>query len=348
MPAEIKLESLTVDPPVEILQSSQGAIMIGREPENNVVVDSASVSRRHAGILDARNHWVFKDFESSNGSWVNGVKLSPGQIRLLRHGDIVRVADFAMRVSEVNPRSAEQLAAAGPSVLVFYKDAFDSEVQLNVPNAGFQIGGEGGNFFIEGASPDAVFLSINPSGKRLELHTGQMPEQIIVNGLAVSGVTALSDRDEISLPPYRLVVNDIKSDTPHSAKAVQTGRGSGIQAYDRPNLPAHLQSQSETEEDGWVSEASRRKESTGKRFVFGSEPEDPMNKTMTLGQMPPQQSSSGGRPAYEMSSSHRFANVYSDNARQPRAMNETLLVALGVIIFLLLIVFVVYLVVSLT
>ncbi len=66
-----------------------GLITIGSLDDNNLVVKDDSVSRYHAQIIQADDSYVIKDLESTNGTWVNQVRikeayLSPGC--LLRFG----------------------------------------------------------------------------------------------------------------------------------------------------------------------------------------------------------------------------------------------------------------------
>ena len=351
MPTTIKLESMSSNPPTEIMQVAQGTVTIGREPENHVVVDSEAVSRRHGCILEAQSHWVFKDFDSSNGTWVNGVRLVPGQIRLLRHGDVLKLADFSMRLSELSPKATEQLVSEPPSVLVFYKESFETEFPLATPSAFFQIGGPDGHFFIEGAGPETVFLKIGYNTDRLELAIGDSNEQIVLNGSAVGGVSGLNDRDEIVVPPYRLVLNDYRSAAPQPAieQAMPSPQHPPIQAYDKQHAPEHLQPEP-AQDDGWVSEAARRRASTGQKFVFGTDAEeDPLTATMTLGQVDERAThSSRGGTGYEMSASQKFATVAYADEEGKKGFGETFLIIMGVVVFILLIVFVVYLLVSIS
>lgn len=354
MPIEIKLESVSADSAAEIMQVSHGTVTIGREPENHVVVDSEAVSRRHGCLLEAQNHWVFKDFESSNGTWLNGTKLIPGQIKLIRHGDVLRLADFSMRISELLPRPEAQLVAEPPSLLIFYKESFETEFPLATPSAAFQLGGPDGHFFIEGASAETVFLRVAYNGDRLELSSGDSQEQVLLNGSNMSGVSAISDRDEIVIPPYRIVVNDFGSalPAPPLSDVVSSSEPAkpAVQAYDKLHAPEHLQA-ADRQDDGWVSEAARRRSSTGQKFVFGSDEEDPMTSTMTLGAVNDRPSGTQGglgNTGYEMSASQKFATVAYSDDQEKKGFGETFLVVMGVVVFILLIVFVVYLLVAIS
>jgi len=66
-------------------------ITLGRAKNNDVVVKHATVSKLHA-IFTApeAGSWVVEDDDSSNGTFVNGVKLAPKQKTPLNDGDSLR------------------------------------------------------------------------------------------------------------------------------------------------------------------------------------------------------------------------------------------------------------------
>lgn len=54
-------------------------ITIGRSSKNRVRLSESSVSRFHARIVCAENHWFVQDLESKTGVYVNGKKITGGQ-----------------------------------------------------------------------------------------------------------------------------------------------------------------------------------------------------------------------------------------------------------------------------
>jgi pSer/pThr/pTyr-binding forkhead associated (FHA) protein/uncharacterized RDD family membrane protein YckC len=61
-------------------------LSIGRDPTNDVVIPDALVSRRHARIVYDGREYLFLDCESSNGSLLNGDRVSE---RKLADGDVL-------------------------------------------------------------------------------------------------------------------------------------------------------------------------------------------------------------------------------------------------------------------
>jgi uncharacterized RDD family membrane protein YckC len=67
---------------------SRSLVSIGRDPSNDVVLPDAMVSRRHAVIEYRGAQYYIRDCNSSNGSLVNGDRVSE---RSLRDGDLVAI-----------------------------------------------------------------------------------------------------------------------------------------------------------------------------------------------------------------------------------------------------------------
>jgi two-component system, cell cycle response regulator len=64
--------------------------VLGRTPELDIYIESESVSRRHARIYVTEEGWRVADLNSTNGSFVNDLKISD---QLLRDGDYVRLGE---------------------------------------------------------------------------------------------------------------------------------------------------------------------------------------------------------------------------------------------------------------
>ena len=64
-----------------------GEVSIGRAEDNEVVLESPTVSRHHARIVPADERWFVEDRGSFNGTSLNGVQIQPGMLMPLRHAD---------------------------------------------------------------------------------------------------------------------------------------------------------------------------------------------------------------------------------------------------------------------
>ena len=94
-------------------------ITIGRDSTNEIVINDAEVSRRHARLTFQGGKYVLEDLGSTNGTFVNGQRLAGP--RVLKSGEVVSFGEQIVLVFEatnidagatmVSPR-----AAAVPSV----------------------------------------------------------------------------------------------------------------------------------------------------------------------------------------------------------------------------------------
>jgi pSer/pThr/pTyr-binding forkhead associated (FHA) protein len=62
--------------PVKQWDLKGGAITVGRGDDVDAHVDDAEMSRRHFSISPKDNAYVMKDLGSTNGTWVNGKRVS--------------------------------------------------------------------------------------------------------------------------------------------------------------------------------------------------------------------------------------------------------------------------------
>lgn len=85
------------DPAAELVLPgrTRTRLMIGRDPRCDVVYDEPTVSRFHASLRRAGNHWIIQDLGSLNGTWVNGRRASRVEVRV---ADLLRFGDLAARV----------------------------------------------------------------------------------------------------------------------------------------------------------------------------------------------------------------------------------------------------------
>lgn len=73
----------------EIKVSSR--MTIGRDKQNSFVIEDSMVSRFHLEIQQIQGAYFIKDRNSSNGSWINGKKITAGKYIKLKPGDTLRI-----------------------------------------------------------------------------------------------------------------------------------------------------------------------------------------------------------------------------------------------------------------
>jgi diguanylate cyclase (GGDEF)-like protein len=70
-------------------------IEIGRDPDNEIVIDADSVSRKHAQLEQRKGAWWFTDLGSTNGSFVNDAQIN-GETRLA-NGDRIKIGHSILK-----------------------------------------------------------------------------------------------------------------------------------------------------------------------------------------------------------------------------------------------------------
>jgi len=66
-------------------------VSIGRDTKNDLVLESAAVSRDHAALMFSDGRWYLEDRGSFNGTFLNGTRVVPGTPLPLRHADRISI-----------------------------------------------------------------------------------------------------------------------------------------------------------------------------------------------------------------------------------------------------------------
>ncbi len=77
-------------------QELADTVAIGRNTENDLVMDSSAVSREHAAVTFRDGRWFLEDRGSFNGTYLNGTRLVPGTPLPLRHADRIGIGSETM------------------------------------------------------------------------------------------------------------------------------------------------------------------------------------------------------------------------------------------------------------
>lgn len=79
------------------------AYSIGRAPGSMLRLNHFTVSRTHAQLRATGDGWKLRDLGSSNGTWVNGSRVT-GSVRV-RPGDVVRFGQIGFKLALAQPPS---------------------------------------------------------------------------------------------------------------------------------------------------------------------------------------------------------------------------------------------------
>ena len=74
----------------------RGTVVLGRSRSCDLRIGGSDASRRHAEILGDPDGFLLRDLGSTNGTFVNGAKITK---QFLRDGDEVRIGEARMKFS---------------------------------------------------------------------------------------------------------------------------------------------------------------------------------------------------------------------------------------------------------
>jgi predicted component of type VI protein secretion system len=104
-------------------------VSIGRDTKNDLVMESAAISREHAALNFRDGRWYVEDRGSFNGTYLNGTRVVPGTPLALRHADRISIGTetliFSWPAQQQDPYTTEPLeemaAANGAQLSAFQR-----------------------------------------------------------------------------------------------------------------------------------------------------------------------------------------------------------------------------------
>jgi putative nucleotidyltransferase with HDIG domain len=96
------------------LWEGEAILRTGRLATLEIVLDDSSVSRRHAEIKHTPQGWRVLDLRSTNGTFLNGARLTAGVEHALRQHDIVRCGNVTMVVDLLRHEHEEEDVPPAP------------------------------------------------------------------------------------------------------------------------------------------------------------------------------------------------------------------------------------------
>ena len=206
------LEELKTDGNVVLGRLEDGEVVIGREPSEGIAINNGAISRNHGVFARIRSHWFYKDLGSTNGSWHNGARLNGEQWRLVRPGDIIQVADTAIRLSfpqsQLNETMVGLAGIGGRSLLVFSKGDFVNEFAVPEYGRALVVGGAKADLSLEGDVTELPSLVVERRGDNVCAFRLAKDSMVSVNNRDIGDVTNLADGDEVRVGDYVVLMND--------------------------------------------------------------------------------------------------------------------------------------------
>jgi hypothetical protein len=198
-------------------------ISVGREVPAALVLDSKVVSREHGALRRAGPYLYFQDYGSTNGSWLNGEKLSPQRRYLLRDKDALQIGNVLTRVRRESPFFR-------PTLVVLRSGEYIGDHPLAASGVVLIIG-EGNEYYpLEGNR--LVFQC-----RRAELSVIAEGEDCpaIRNGVRFIDEKTLLDRDEVRVDQYAILAHlpDFTGSLPIETSYGSAGQQSSVSGKTR-------------------------------------------------------------------------------------------------------------------
>jgi len=201
--------------PSREINLKRGPYRIGRDIDNDIVLESPVVSRKH-GLLELRGEdWVYTDLDSRNGSLVDGQKikqviLKEGvRLQLGKDARLGVIVTLKSTVTPLMPRQPEVQAKAAVETFVAARESATGLIELAsvLPQGQKPLTlGRGAESDIHLPAPSvsrrhAVLYPAQPEWTLVDLNS---TNGTFVNGTRVKGPTTMRAGDTIQIGPFRL------------------------------------------------------------------------------------------------------------------------------------------------
>ncbi len=80
----------------ESYELNPGGTALGRETDNDIILQEGEISRHHARIIQKDGQWIFKDLGSSSGTKVNDIPVKDSE-KALNPGDIILIGRHRLK-----------------------------------------------------------------------------------------------------------------------------------------------------------------------------------------------------------------------------------------------------------
>ena len=216
---QLILDDITDRVRKEVATISTTFISLGRNPgDEGLTLDSVSISSLHGHLVRYKDSWFYVDAGSTNGSWVNGKKVRPGQYNVVRPGTVLQLADRAFQLSQQNAEGKKiqkfldpallDEYAHGRSICVFLNNEFVDEFPAANFSRAVAVGGEEAEISLPELKGQRPIFMIEDRNESLYVYTPVKVDAFSVNGELVEENATLTDNDEIRFREYLFVVNE--------------------------------------------------------------------------------------------------------------------------------------------
>jgi pSer/pThr/pTyr-binding forkhead associated (FHA) protein len=101
------------DVPLEEVLINKSPITIGRDQDNDIVIDNLAISRHHAKVVQDGSRYLIEDLKSGNGTYINDKRVSTA---ILQHKDAILVGKHTLVFMSEEEMPVKKRGTRGPSL----------------------------------------------------------------------------------------------------------------------------------------------------------------------------------------------------------------------------------------
>jgi pSer/pThr/pTyr-binding forkhead associated (FHA) protein len=176
--------------------------VVGREPGEGLTIDNTVVSRRHGVFKNIRGNWFYRDLASTNGSWVNGTKVSDTEWRLVRVGDNLQFGSLVLRLAGDVGNALPGVASR--SLVVFNGEELVGVYPVPEYGRALVIGGNQADIPLADSREDLPGLVVERRGDDVCAFGLSKAEVVTLNGQSISSTVSIKDGDKLGVGPYSI------------------------------------------------------------------------------------------------------------------------------------------------
>lgn len=177
---------------ISLSELKKSVITFGREPDNDIVLSSPLVSRRHGCFVFRQDRWILEDKNSTNGLLYNQIYITEKE---LNAGDLIRID------------SKEEIVENG--VLFVFSSSDTSEQWRTMPISGLNqitIGREEGcGITLPHISVSKHHATISKEGEKYYIADNNSTNGVVVNGQQIKDRMQLREKDVITITNTKLI-----------------------------------------------------------------------------------------------------------------------------------------------
>ncbi len=212
----VRVESPNAPAGVELAFKNPERVLIGRDAASDVRLPDASVSQKHASLRRRGGAYAVVDENSSNGTYVNHVRLTAGASQLLNDGDIITVgrAALALRFAPDGAASAFStqdlaLAMVQGSLLAGGAETVPRVRVFEGPDKGLELRLELDRSYVLGRDPRADLVLEDEDASRRHTRIARRGPRVWVTDLGSKNGTLIDGKPLLEGQPVLWAENSV-------------------------------------------------------------------------------------------------------------------------------------------